>query len=474
MAQRVPQLGASLLIAALIPRTLGADTYGRYALLTSLSMWFIMATGLGFTQTIARTVPHLRPNGASLRQFLGQLLALRIATGGLAAGLYLAATALWLREIDLAVLALIAGTVLVRCVNSLFFEFFLGLNQAARWGMGQVLRSWISLGFVLAGYALAGLMGVAAALLATELALLLIVTWWNRREIGVIRPRWSVTGLWPLLRLGLLFYASDMVLSAYRRSGEALVRLVTGDYVQVAQFGLAYDVYLTAALWLPQLVLAFGPYITLLLSQSTEAVRAYIQQLLKTVAILTLLVVLATVWLGPDLVPLVLGREYAPVARNLAPLVVNLIFVGLADVERLVALVMDRPLPVLIWAIIRLAAFWGVAPLLIARWGAFGGCVAILIVNACSAVGLTVTVRRLLPHSLRAWLLSVGLAAPAAALAFWPVSNLIVRSALFCGALVLYGGLLLASRVVRWQELRAIGAWFAPAVATSAVDGELS
>lgn len=473
LLQRAPQLAASLLIAAFVPRTLGADVYGRYALLTSLSMWFIMMTGLGFTQTIARTVPQLRPDVTALRRFLNQLLAIRLASGALAAGCYLAATALWLHEIDLAVLVLLAGTVLLRSLNSLLFEFFLGLNQAGRWGLGQVFRSWLSLGLVLGGYALAGLTGVAGALVVTELILLVIASWWNRRELGALRPLWSLAGLWPYLRLGLTFYASDLVLAAYRRSGEVLVRLVTGDYVQVAQFGLAYDVYLTAAMWLPQLVLAFGPYLTTLLAQGTAFVRAYVEQLLKVLSILALALVLAICWLGPDLVPLVLGQEYRPVADNLVPLTLNLIFTGLADVERLVLLVMDRPKPALVWAVARLVAFWGLAPWLIARWGAFGGCVAVLVANVGAAIGLTCTVQRLLPHSLRRWALAVGLALPLVALAFLPLSGLALRSALFASALILYGGALFLTRVVQWQEVRAMAQWVAPQGTSAAAEGDL-
>lgn len=474
LLQRAPQLAASLLIAALVPRTFGADIYGRYALLTSLSMWFIMVTGLGFTQTIARAMPALRPDASALHRFLGGLLAIRLASGALAAVCYLATTALWLREIDFAVLVMIAGTVLLRSLNSLLFEFFLGMNQAGRWGLSQVLRSWLSLGLVLGGYALAGFRGVAGALLMTELALLMIAAWWNRRAIGRLRPNWDLGGLWPYLRLGLVFYASDLVLSAYRRSGEVLVRIVTGDYAQVAQFGLAYDVYLTAAMWLPQLVLAFGPYLTTLLAQGTEAVRAYVEQLLKVLGILTLVLVLATCWLGPDLVPLVLGEEYRQVASNLVPLTLNLILVALADVERLLLLVMARPRPALAWAVVRLATFWGIAPWMIARWGAFGGSVAVLAANAGAAIGLTYTVQRLLPHSLRPWIWAVGLALPWVALAFGPWLGLVMRSALFACVVLVYGCALFLGRVVRWSEVRMIEQWLLPQKATVVKEGDVT
>jgi len=41
----------------------------------------------------------------------------------------------------------------------------------------------------------------------------------------------------------LIFYVSDLVLSGFERSGEALVRAMCGDYAQVGFFGVAYSAF---------------------------------------------------------------------------------------------------------------------------------------------------------------------------------------------------------------------------------------
>jgi hypothetical protein len=147
VVQRGAQVASGFLFAMLIPRLMGADTYGQYALVTSLALWFVLASNLGFTQVIARYVPEfmLSDDKPGMQAFFGGLLTVRLASGVLAAALLLLLTVLWLRELDRLALAFVAGVVVVRVASHLFFALFLGLNQAARWGMEAVVRGWVSL-----------------------------------------------------------------------------------------------------------------------------------------------------------------------------------------------------------------------------------------------------------------------------------------------------------------------------------------
>jgi hypothetical protein len=145
VVQRGAQVASGFLFAMLIPRLMGAETYGQYALVTSLALWFVLASNLGFTQVIARYVPEfmLSDDKPGMQAFFGGLLTVRLTSGVLAAALLLLLTALWLRELDRLALAFVAGV--VRAASHLFFALFLGLNQAARWGMEAVVRGWVSL-----------------------------------------------------------------------------------------------------------------------------------------------------------------------------------------------------------------------------------------------------------------------------------------------------------------------------------------
>ena len=116
MAQRVFQIVIGVVFALLVPRLMGPLVFGQYALVTSISLWFALLTGLGAASMMTRSVPMFLLKGdiAGLQKFVSSLLVLRIVTGVFAGALYLALTAFWLRDIDVIALLFMAGAVSCR------------------------------------------------------------------------------------------------------------------------------------------------------------------------------------------------------------------------------------------------------------------------------------------------------------------------------------------------------------------------
>src|SRR4029453_11688636 len=114
-------------------------------------MWFTLLSGLGAVSLMTRTVPQYLANGdvAGLRKLVTNLLALRAGTGVAPALTYFPIIVAVLREPDVVAATLVAGGVLARTIGNLCFSLFLGLNQAARWGLGDLLRRWLTLGITL-------------------------------------------------------------------------------------------------------------------------------------------------------------------------------------------------------------------------------------------------------------------------------------------------------------------------------------
>ena len=54
---------SAFLVALAVPRLMGPGVYGRYVLVTSLAVWFVQASTLGFAQVIGRYVPQLIIHG---------------------------------------------------------------------------------------------------------------------------------------------------------------------------------------------------------------------------------------------------------------------------------------------------------------------------------------------------------------------------------------------------------------------------
>jgi O-antigen/teichoic acid export membrane protein len=462
-----------VVVAAVVPRLMGPTGYGQVALLVALSFWFTLAANLGFTQVMGRHVPGFGQRGDDdgLRSFFGRLLAIRILAGLLVAALYLVVTMTWLRDLDAVAMAVLAGAVLVRAPTGLYFSLYLGLNQAARWGVADILRQWGTLAFMLPGYLLAGLRGAALGVLLAELVVLLV------GHIGA-RPylRWAALridwhGMWPYLRFGLIFYVSDLVLSGFERSGEALVRAMCGDYAQVGFFGVAYSAFLTGAVGLPQIALAFAPLLTVLRLEGDRAsLRLWIERLLKWLTLGSVVVVLAAVLVGKDLVPLLLGSAYRPVAANLVPLAIGLVALSLTSVANLSALTHDRPSVALAAAVVRLGTFWVLGLSFVGRWGSWGASLAVLGALLAQAGFFTWRMRRVVGYSLRRWVGVVGLGAlflPLALLRSSPA----IDAALFAAFVVGYGGLLFLLGWVTPGELvvmgRAVTGARPPALGTS-------
>ena len=90
MLQRVGHVLAALLFAALVPRLMGPDIYGRYALLGSLAGGLILIGGLGLRDVIGRYAPLLVAAGdwRGLRRLCGHLVAVRAMSGAAAAVVY--------------------------------------------------------------------------------------------------------------------------------------------------------------------------------------------------------------------------------------------------------------------------------------------------------------------------------------------------------------------------------------------------
>jgi O-antigen/teichoic acid export membrane protein len=389
LLQRGAHIAAGVLFAVLVPRMMGPEIYGRYALITAVAVALAILSSLGVTNAIGRYVPELLHRGerSELRRLIGGLLSLRLLSGGGAAVLYFAIMAVWLRDVDVPVLALMAVSVFVHSLTGYVFALFLGFDEAARWGMSEILRRWLSLVLVIPGFALGGLIGASLAVLLTDLALLGLGLRWGRLHLSPAELQLGLASLMPYLRFGLLFFASHALGIAFQASGEPLVRIASGDYAQVSYFALAHNAYLAAAGVFPQLTLAFVPTLTRLVSDgASREVTAWVDRLLTWLTIASMAALFGTLMLADTFVPLVLGGAYAAVAPNLPPLMLALLMLGVGNVTVLLTIVHERPGVALAASALRLGVFWAAGPPCVAWYGgSLGACLAVLAASTAHA-----------------------------------------------------------------------------------------
>lgn len=453
MAQRGLHIVAATLFAIVLPRVMGPATFGRYALMTSISLWFALFSGMSSAQLMGRFGPEFAVESTeNIQKFFGNLLVVRLGTGFFAAALYLLATSLWFPELDAVTVAIVAVSVFFRTAAALVFALFLGLNKAARWGMGDTLRRWLSLVLIVVGFYFDGLKGACIGLLVAELAVLGIGLRWAGPFLSWSKLRLNANYVAPYLRFSLYFFAANLVMAASQRSGEVLVRVVSGDYVEVGLFGVAFRIYLTVSQVIWNFSMAFAPLLTMMLVQGKEdEIKKWTERLLKYTTVGVLFLTYGVLLLGGDLLPVVLGKAYQPVARILLPLVFSLLTFALISVARLLALAYDRPRVAVIGSAVHLAAFWALGWPLASLRGSWGASVAMLGASVLCAAFYTWSMRKVLGYPIRNWGSAILLGALFLPLALIGSSPL-ARALLYVAFVIGYSVLLLARRVVTAGE----------------------
>jgi O-antigen/teichoic acid export membrane protein len=436
-----------VLTAMLVPRTLGPATYGRYDLITMLTFWFTLLAGLGTGQVLSRQVPQLEHEGSidKLRAIFGSLLVLRTFASALAAILYFIATRVWLWDLDWRVFVVLSVAVILRGPASLCYSLFLGQERIGRWAIPEMVRQWGSVMFSLPCFLVGGLLGAVTGYLVSETLIFTIGILGARRVLSRSDLRFDGSLISPLVKVGLGFYAADLVLSAFDRSGAVLIRALTQDYAQVGLFGVSYQIFLAAVLCLSQISTSFVPLLTILRTEQENAeLKLWIERLVKWLTVATALGFLGSLILGKVIVTLVLGRAYLGAANNLVVLAATLMLLPLTNVCGVLALTHDRPGIVFKAAALRLLGFLVLGIPLISKWGSFGACLSMLIAVAIQASYFTYRNWSFVMPALLHWMIVVGIGLLFAPLAWLRGSNLVNLSLYILAA----GGYLVVLRAL--------------------------
>jgi O-antigen/teichoic acid export membrane protein len=181
--------------------------------------------------------------------------------------------------------------------------------------------------------------------------------------------------------------------------------------------------------------------------------KVWVERLVKWLTVVAMLGWLGSAILGKDIVPMVLGRAYASVFRNVVVLSATLLFLPLAHVCTMLALTHDRPRILIQATAVRLLCFWGLGVPLVSRWGSLGACVAVFFATGAQTVVYLWKSRSLVGTAFGRWAVVVG-----AGMAFGPLAYL--RGSL-ARNLALYvvaaGGFLLVLRALGTISARELG-----------------
>ncbi len=458
LLQRGSHVLYAFIFAALVPRLMGPTTYGKFTLLTSLAIWLVFSGSLGITQIAGRYVPEFlhRDDGEGLLKFVGQMAVTRIMVGVAGGLIYYLLTLLWLRDLDWLVLGFMALSVVLHILANSIFALFLGLNQAARWGMNETLMRWFSLVFILAGMALWDLKGACLGLALTELLILGLGCWWARPYLYKRCFGLDLSYLAPYFSLGLIFFVSEVIVSALQFAGGALILVMSGDYNDVSFFGLAYQGCTLVAVAFFQFTMAFAPFLFQLLSRrESSSFQWWVEQLLKWLGVSGVLSFIGALFLADTILPLLIGQAFRPVTNNLLIMSISLPFLGLISMGSVLVMIRDRPGLALEAAALRLAVFLILGVPLVGWWGSLGGSLAFVLAALAQCGHYLIRLRGLLTFSVRPWFLTLGLGCLFVPL-YWLKSSWSINLALGGAAMAGYAGTLFFLGLVSFGELALI------------------
>lgn len=456
--QRGGLVVSGVLFALIVPRLMGPTLYGQYDLLTSLCLWCIVASEFSLTVAVSRLGPAaLRAGGgAQLAALFGNVLLARAALSLACALLFWGLAAHLAGDIPATVRLFFAGLVPAAALAEALFSFQLGVDRTQRWGAGNLLRRWLGLAAVVAGFRADGLRGAAVGLLACEIALLALGGAWSRGLLSWRGLRPDLRVLAPALQLSGGFFVGAILQATFRQGGESVLRLLGADYREVAVFGLGMSILTAADAALCQIFMAFTPSLSLMLIEDRrDELRAWYEKLLEALAVPAAWGFLGALFLAGDVVPRVFGAGFEPLVPGALVLSLMVVAATPAMGAWSLSVVIGRPSLHARAGALRIALFVAGAALLAPRWGGLGGLLAALVATVAATLLLCAEVQARLAYSPRRYLAIVALAAVVAPLAL--LKSTPATNALLCAlALGAHALLMIGLGLLRGEDFRTL------------------
>ena len=370
---KVIQLMGGALWAIIVPRWMGPEHYGRFALAMSISLLLWWVGDLGGLEVFGRHIPPLSEKAPdAARELFGQAFILRLIIALSLIPLMLVVgpmIAPWLRGWPSFLIAASAG---LHIISWSSFHLLYARKEMGKWAMELSWRLMTQLPLVL----LAGKWSVTAqmtAYAANEVIYLALALWWTRDWFSwrALKPHLSF--LKPYLRMGLGFWATNVGLILLFRTGTLMVQLMTGQSAQVSFYDLALTVFFLIFTIIDQLIRSFLPTVTEFHEGGQqERVGRWLQVLTQWGAALAIVAVIAVQYTADWILPFILGGDYVEAATVLRVMLLSLPALVLVGVGTVAAAVHQSPRVKLLAILAGAVVFWGGALFMTPRYGAVG------------------------------------------------------------------------------------------------------
>lgn len=456
---RLIQYPILALYVTLVPRMMGPDIYGKYALLISFVAMTSALLGFGLTEILARFVPEfeVEKESSKIVRFSTNILAFKFLVD-------LIVTIILFFVLELAyggrfpaIYFILVNLILfVGDLGGVPYALLFGLNKFGKYSFNDPARRALSLSFVLILFHYLGLLGALLSSLLVEATLSALYFYWTRENFSWKDFRIDLSFLLPYLKFGFIFYLSWGVLNVWQRMGNALIEYITKDSRQVALYDIPNQIYLITATFNLFLITSLVPIFTKLLLTGKEGkVTNWTQLIAKYVGIVCTLILGSYILVGPHLIPLVFGSEYTDIYSNGIILLLGVFPMALTQIGYVFSIVYKEPRKYLYAQCFALITFLIAAFVFIPGHASMGAAIATFVSCMFFAVGVGFLFRdRLLP-CLSGWLKVVALGVVFVPFTFFR-GEIIMDFLLLISSLAVYALLLFASKALRVNELKEI------------------
>jgi O-antigen/teichoic acid export membrane protein len=460
---RIAQYPFIALFALIVPRLMGAETYGRYALFVSLYGMIASFLDLGVTEISARAVPERERHGGhrAIATYFSRMLGFKAALDLTLAGLFILG-AYWISgtvPMQRFLVPLVIA-VIICDVGGSGYALLFGLNRLSLCSARDPVRRAISLALVVLLYSQYGLRGAVVSVVVVEAILACLYLGWTANYLSWadLMPDWRFMA--PLLSYGAMFYLSWGVSNIWQRLGNTLIVYLHTDFRQIAVFDLSNQIFLTATGFTLFLITSLAPMFTRLrLAGKEPKIADWSRRILTYNQIACALALGCWLLVGPELIPIVFGRQYAALYANVAVLLCGTFLMTVVQLGLTLAMAYAEPMRYLTALLLAVATFVTASLWLVPSHGALGCSLATLLSCAVCALAIGLRYRGILRASLAPSLKPI-IVAVVLLLPCWLYRGSPERDvALLAVFLAAYGGVLFIGRIVGAQEIQQ--AWVA-------------
>jgi len=403
VAGKVAEMITLLLLVSVVPRSLGPENYGVFALALAIVTIGSSSFALGGPSLMGRFIPAAV---AEERAALARALALRAIRWRVLQMLVLAVAATILAFAQPLRFPALESALVVFAVGcdvaaTLAFQIGLGFGRTGAWSFRYPAQnSVLIVSAVILGRTAGATGAVAAVAIASGAALAL-----GLFGLGPLRGAPRATLPPGVTRFALLNGASGLLIQLVHRGGVVAVKLLTGSTVQAGFAALAGGVGLAATYLVWQNFTVELPRLSALAALDPEGVNAATRRLARNTALLLVPAALAAVFVVEHGIPLVAGDRFRGALSAFGPALALLPLAPLTALGNQASALRLRPEERFKSTVVGAVTFVAVAAALVPTHGALGATSALLAGTAATSLWLAVAFPDLFSRRSLGWAL---------------------------------------------------------------------